>query len=249
MHIELDPQLLEEVVFLEIRRREQSGDQAIYQDYRDRVDSLYDAVIGVDALYGGDDEDRDIAFRDVHGEFFDRLGFGRMIRDLLDEFPLLQQHLDQITCSKAVSRKQEGADLFVRRHDGGGRLHRTAMLRLRAEIFLDAGQFHILLRQELYHVSDMLDPAFGYEPDLGDTGESTAQENLIRDRYRVLWELYIDARLVRAGRTPTAFLERRQSLLRKAFESVSDENNSAIFKTVSNAESLTHADLLELAKA
>jgi hypothetical protein len=64
----------------------------------------------------------------------------------------------------------------------------------------------------------------------------------------VLWDLYIDARLVRTNRTAAAVLKQRQSLLRKAFESFSDENTGAIFRTVSNAESLTHADLLQLAK-
>ncbi len=241
MHIELDPQLLETVVFLEVRRREQLGEQAVYEDYRGRVDALYDM--------SADDEGRDIAFRDVHAEFFERLGFGEAIRSYIEEFPLLRQELDRITFLKAQSRKEEGADLFVRPDEGGGDLHhRTAVLRLRAETFLDTDKLSILLRRELYHVSDMVEPAFGYEPDLGDTGESIAQETLIRDRYRVLWNLYVDARLARAGRAPAAILQRPQSLLEKAFDSLGDQNTKAIIETVSNATSLTHSDLLTLAK-
>jgi hypothetical protein len=242
MHIELDPQLLEAVVFLEMRRREQLGEQAAYRDYRGRIDALYDLP--------ADDEGRDFAFRDVHAEFFEGLGFGQAIRGYIEEFPLLHRELDRITCLKARSRREEGADLFVRLDEGGGGglHHRTAVVHLRAETFLDTDKLSILLRRELYHISDMVEPAFGYEPDLGDTGESIAQENLIRDRYRVLWHLYIDARLGRAGRAPVASLQQPQSLLRKAFDGLGDQNTKAIFETVSSARSLTHSDLLALAK-
>ncbi len=241
MHIELDPRLLEAVVFLEMRRREQRGEQALFRDYRGRVDAIYDL--------SADDEGRDIAFRDVHAGFFERLGFDQAIRGYLEEFPLLRRELDRITFLKAPSRREEGADLFVRLDEGGGGLHhRTAVLHLRAETFLDTDKLPILLRRELYHVSDMVEPAFGYEPDLGDIGESIAQENLIRDRYRVLWNLYIDARLARAGRAPAVILRQPQSVLERAFDSLGARNTKAIFETVSNATSLTHSDLLALAK-
>lgn len=242
MHIELDPQLLEAVVFLEMRRREQLGEQATYRDYHGRVDALYDLP--------ADDEGRDFAFRDVHADFFEGLGFGQAIRGYIEEFPLLRRELDRITFLKTPSRREEGADLFVRLDEGGGGLHhRTAVVHLLAETFLDTDKLSILLRRELYHISDMVEPAFGYEPDLGNTGESIAQENLIRDRYRVLWHLYIDARLGRAGRAPAASLQQPQSLLRKAFDGLGDQNTKAIFETVSSARSLTHSDLLALAKS
>ena len=242
MHIELDPQLLEAVVFLAMRRREQMGDRAVFRDYRNRVDALYDLPV--------DDESREIAFRDAHADFFKQFGFEQAVRGYLEEFPLLHQNLDRITFLKAESRRTEGADLFVRLDEGGGDLHhRTVVVRLRAEVFLDTEKLAILLRRELYHVSDMVEPEFGYEPDLGDTGESVAQENLVRDRYRVLWDLYINARLARAGRAPAAILQQPQNLLDRVFDSLGGEDIKALFKTVSNATSLTHGDLLALAKS
>jgi hypothetical protein len=55
-----------------------------------------------------------------------------------------------------------------------------------------------LLRHEMMHVRDMLDPAFGYERSLpSDTGALT--ETTLRDRYRVLWDVTIDGRLALAG--------------------------------------------------
>ncbi len=242
MHIELDPTLLEETVFLALRVREQRGDRAMFEQYHQRVDALYDLP--------GDDRRREVAFQEVHAEFFGRLGFERTLRRHLAEFPLLEGELNGITFLKAVARKQEGAELFVRRPDktAGSRRHRTAVVRLRAELFLDPDQLSLLLRRELYHVSDMVDPAFAYRPDLGETGESIAQQNLVRDRYRVLWSMYVDARLVRAGRAPDVVLERHRGPLKKAFDGFPEADVRAIFKTVSHAESLTHADLLRLAK-
>lgn len=243
MHIELDPQLLEDVVFREVRRREQLGDQAIFRAYRDRIDVLYDLPV---------DEARETAFRDAHAEFFERLGLEQMVRNCLAEFPLLNQKLDRIDFMKALTRKQEGAELFVRQDDTeDDRQHRIAVLRLRADVFLDAERFHLLTRHELYHVSDMVDPAFGYEPDLGEAvGDGDmALINLLRDRYCVLWSLYIDCRLVDTDRAPATVLERGRSLLEGAFAGFGDQHASEIFETVSNATSLTHTDLLVLARS
>ncbi len=80
MHIELDPQLLEEVVFQEVRRREQIGEQTLFQDYRDRIDALYDLP---------EEDDRETAFRDVQAVFFMRLGLEQILLNCLDEFTLL----------------------------------------------------------------------------------------------------------------------------------------------------------------
>ncbi len=241
MHIELDPLLLEEAVFLAMRCQEQTGDQALYRQYRSRVDALYDLP--------GDRDVKDIAFRDVHAEFFGRLGLEQMLRSRLDEFPPLPQELDRIAFLKAASRKQEGGELFVRHDEKIDHRHQTAVVRLRAEVFLEPDRLSMLLRRELSHIGDMVDPAFGYRPDLGETGDSVAQHNLIRDRYRVLWDLYVDARLVNTNRAPVAVLKKQEKLLNKVFEGVAERDTGAVFQTVCRAELLTHADLLELAKA
>ena len=57
MHIELDPVLLEDAVFLAIRQIEQFADQSMVQQYRQRVDALYDLP------HEGDE--RELAFRDA----------------------------------------------------------------------------------------------------------------------------------------------------------------------------------------
>ena len=241
MHIELDPTLIEETVFLALRARELLGDRDMFEQYHQRIDSLYDLR--------GDDRRREVAFQEVHAEFFGSLGFEETLRGHLAEFPLLERELNGITFLKTVVRKQEGSELFVRQDEkAGSRQHRTAVVRLRAELFLDPDQLSLLLRRELYHVSDMVDAAFAYRPDLGETGESIAQQNLVRDRYCVLWSLYVDARLVRAGQAPDAVFERHHGLLKKAFDGSAEADVLAVLQTVSHSEPLTHADLLRLAK-
>ena len=56
-----------------------------------------------------------------------------------------------------------------------------------------------LLRHELTHVGDMLDPAFGYERALPPSDVGPSGDNILRDRYRVLWDVTIDGRLARAS--------------------------------------------------
>jgi hypothetical protein len=153
---------------------------------------------------------------------------------------------------KALTRKEEGAELFVRKDDAeGGRQYRVAVLRLRAEVFLDAERLATLTRSELFHISDMVDPAFGYKPDFGDSvdDEDIAQKNLIRDRYSILWSLYIDCRLADTDRAPATILKQGRSLLEEAFAGFGDEHVNVLLETLANAKSLAHSDLLALARS
>ncbi len=240
MQLELDPVLLEESVFLAMRRIEQTGDQATFLEYRRRVDGLYELDC--------DDQQRQIAFRDVYAEFFRTLGFEQTLRDSLAEFPLLAAQLDRVCFRKVASRKQEGSELFVRDGDSDDQRHRAAVVGLSAELFVDRDRLLALLRRELYHVADMVDPAFGYRPRLGPAGETIASESLVRDRYRALWSVYIAVRLVRDGRAAAETLRREEALLDKALAGLQQPDREALCRTARDAESLTHADLLRMAK-
>ncbi len=240
MHIEFDPRLSEDVVFLAMRGREEGGDQAMYGDYRRRLDALYE--------FSGDAHDREVAFRELFSEFFRTLGYERLLRDVLGEYPLLGRRLDRVSFFTAASRKQEGGDLFVRNDRAAGQAdRRTALVRLCAQTFLETERLIHFLRRELYHVADMVDPRFGYRRDLQISEETLARQNLIRDRYRVLWSVFIDARLLRDDRSSPAELDGRQRLLEKAFQGLGDEEVEGVFRTVCTVENLTHTDLLTMA--
>ena len=54
----------------------------------------------------------------------------------------------------------------------------------------------------------MLDPVFGYDPDTK-VGQNPGEETLILHRYRILWNISVDSRLVVAGKEPMLTKEDR----------------------------------------
>ncbi|MDP6116802.1 MAG: hypothetical protein QGF00_20050 [Planctomycetota bacterium] len=240
MEIEYDPRLLESVVFLELRRRELAGDTDPARLYRERIDPLYEL--------SPEDPNRESGFRDIHAESFRLLGMEQLVLDFLSEFPLVEEHVDRIVILKAPSRKEEGADMFVREDEGVGDHQRSTVLRLRAETFHEPERLSSLLRRELFHMSDMVDPAFGYGPDLSEGVETLAHENLIRDRYRVLWDTYIDGRLSRKGNLTNGNEETREELFRRAFSCLETPEADRIRRMFWESEHLTHGDLLAVAE-
>lgn len=240
MRIEYDPRLIEDVAFAEVRRREAVGDGTWINDYHRRTDALYSGT------YAHPD-DRDLAFRDVHAAMFRELRMEQLLNEVLAEFPVLLESVGIVTFLRAASRKHEHAELFVR-HDEGppARTHRSAALRVRTDSFMNPDALRGWLRRELMHLQDMVDPAFGYTPSLGETGMDAARENLLRDRYKVLWAAYIEARLVRAGQSSVELLRPVAVGIDKTFRSVSPEERERIFSIVCDVEVLRHEDLLDL---
>jgi hypothetical protein len=66
------------------------------------------------------------------------------------------------------------------------------------------------LRHELFHIADMLDPVFAYEPTLPASEVGPTYDSLLRDRYRTLWDTTINGRMVKRGWLPA--LTRSQHL-------------------------------------
>jgi hypothetical protein len=60
----------------------------------------------------------------------------------------------------------------------------TLAVKLTPGSLLDFVRVAPLLRSELLHVEDMLDPDFGYERDLPSFDVDAVYEKLVRDRYR-----------------------------------------------------------------
>jgi hypothetical protein len=164
--VEYDPALVEEAVHLLAR-----ADPARWRAYRKRVDPLYDA---------GDREARlPAATLDLLREW----GGAGAVHEAL----LLLEGVDRALVARSRRPGDEGADLLVG-------AERTVLLRLGAERFADAPALARFLRHEVRHVADMLDPAFGYRPDLGMGKRTRAEQELVRARYRVLWDLAVDGR-------------------------------------------------------
>lgn len=102
------------------------------------------------------------------------------------------------------------------------------------------------LHHELTHLQDMVDPAFGYVPELPVPSVSVSQHRLARERYRMLWDITIDGRLTRAGRATVATREQRAAEFSRGFSFWPEPKQQAIFESLWSASAPTHRALAEL---
>lgn len=186
MRFDYQSSLVEQAVFLAVRR-----DARLECALHMELDPLY-------SIPDGEIRDRDS--QRVYADNFKRLGLDRLIPKLIAERPAMTHAVAMCFVHEAESARAQSAELFVKRQSGtNGHPTRTLVIRLCAESFLDSAHLDSWLRCELLPVSDMLDPAFGYSAELP-TG-IPARQTLIRDRYSVLWSMYVEARLLREGRS------------------------------------------------
>ncbi len=179
------PDLAEEAVLLV----ERQASAPVARAFRRERDQIYELT---------DPEAREAGFHALHSRWFVRFNLGRTVEQVVGERADVGAMVSGCRVFRAASRLDEGADLA----DPAGTVddRRPAMLvRLRPAALLEPASLQTLLRHELMHVADMLDPAFAYERTLSASDSGPSHDNLVRDRYRVLWDVTIDGRLVRAG--------------------------------------------------
>lgn len=179
-------EIIEETILL----AESSLPAAERRAFRRERDRLYEVR---------DDDDREMRFRWLHQHWFLRLGLGRDIERVIADRLHFAHRLREGRIVAAISRREEGADLVDRMDPDTGNPEPLLVVRLRPQTLLDPPALRVLLQHELMHVADMLDPAFGYERTLPPSGDGPAADTIVRDRYRVLWDITIDGRLAHAG--------------------------------------------------
>jgi len=197
-----DAVLVEETVLLAERRLERA-DRVQFRLERDRV---YEAAAG---------DEREARFEELHGRWFLRLWLDRPLHQALSEQPALMRRTRGCRVGPARSAWDEMADLQVAGAEPGSSA--TILIRLRPESFFDPDRLAGLLRRELEHVADMTDPAFGYRRELPASDAGPAHENLLRDRYRAVWDATVDGRLFRRGLLGEAAREACRAEFARAF--------------------------------
>jgi hypothetical protein len=231
--VELDPTLVEEAVHLALRARPRAG----YWRAREMAYAL------------GREEEREAAFRRISLGEFEALDLGEPLRRALEEEPLLREEVARCRVFRAASRKEEVAELFVRLDSTpGSRASRTLLLRLRPASFSEPQELLALLRHEISHVRDMVDPAFGYDPSLPAIEGGPMRIKLALQRYRVLWDTVIDGRLWRRGRASPRAREVRQAEFGEAFGMLGEDAGGE-FERWFGAAAPTHRVVLEYALA
>jgi hypothetical protein len=233
--IRYDAGLVEAAVLL-AEGREAPAVKLRFRAERDRIYECKDA------------DEREARFEELHGRFFVQLGLDCPLHAVLAEYPDVLRRASSCHALRTLARRDEGADLRDDLSpDGQPAMPRPMLvLRLRPESLLDAVRLVPFLRRELQHVADMLDPAFGYERELPPDGADPARANLLRERYRLVWETTVEGRLSRRhGIEPQARAARLAEFAR-AFPSLDAEREFAAWF---DAAAPTHAAILGFAAA
>jgi len=185
-----------------------------------------------------DPDERNTAFFQLHLEWFREWGLEDLLRERLAEFPLLPGALTLLAFRKSRGQNDDGAELYV--NEAGAR---SGVVALRPERFAREPELAAFLRHELTHLQDMVDPAFGYVPELPVPGGSLSQQRLARERYRLLWDITIDGRLTRAGRSSVATREQRASEFSRGFSFWPEARQRHTFDSLWTAPAPTHRAL------
>jgi hypothetical protein len=156
-----------------------------------------------------DTEERGRCFADLSRNMFTELSLDRPLIQALAEQPILAE---QTSLCRVIppNAAEEYAELFVAdANEGNNGAAKTILLRLCHETLVDSDRLLAVLRHELSHIADMLNPAFGYDPAMPEAEGGPVHVNLILRRYRVLWDTSIDGRLVNLGRADASVRELR----------------------------------------
>jgi hypothetical protein len=187
METVVDPRLLEESVFLALRSTA----------FREHAESTRHRLL-VDELYEIADSDRrDAAFQNLNQNTFIRLGLDKNIDSAINFFPALKMRLARLVFVYSERRKDEEAELFHHAVNGW-----SLIFRVRAETMIEGAAFRRLALHEMAHASNMLDPEFGYIRSLDDIRRNAQHRDIIRDRFRCLWDICIDSSLCRQNEQP-----------------------------------------------
>lgn len=232
LKIEIEPRLAEEAVLRAVGERARAHGAA----FRSERDSIYECP---------DPERKERLFSELHLRWFVRLGLGAPLFRILGENPLIAESAAGCHLIAARTGKEEGADLHGPAGRDGPAPRPMLLIRLLATTLLGP-DLEYFLRYELAHVSDMLDPEFGYDP-RPDLGVDPPLQSLILSRYRLLWDIRVAGRISRRDR-PSGDLEAR---LRRDFATafpMLGPRAEEVFRVFLDPPQPAHRELLAFAR-
>ncbi len=169
----------------------------------------------------GELDARERAFGSLFARWFERWQLARPVHQALGEQPLLAARTSGCRIGPALGPPDEGADLYGPL-DSPGQPPEVG-IRLRPAMLVDRDACLALLRHELQHLVDMLDPAFGYDRDLPPLEGGPAYDKLVRQRYHLVWDITIDGRLARRGLLSETVRVHRLSEFARSFPALGPE--------------------------
>lgn len=235
MKLEYDPGLIEEVIFRELKASEEKGDFAFTLEYHSSADPVYENFPS---------EERASQFRKIEWDFFKKLEFPKVIKEIFDEFPEFEGRAAGGVIAKAVNPFDEGSYLTKGMNQEAGQ--KRIVIKLLSDRFQAIPYLKKLVRHELMHASDMLTESYGYRDER--LGGNPMEESIVKERYSVFWDIFVDGRLIRKGRETISDKESRYREFESLYKKIPEEVKIAVFDVLWQEESLTHDKILGLAK-
>ena len=233
IQIKWEQALIEESVFLVIKLAEETGETALAARFHDGINHVYDQFTG---------ETRESALGKFYEDSFHQLGLAAIFENVVREFPLIVRARIPISVRRVWDRKLEGAELYVRDED------KMVLVGIQTVRLLDRKLLTSFLRHELMHVSDMLDPVFQYQPDSKLGGINRIEDDLIRRRFQLLWNLYVSIRILKMGHVPFLAAEQLKTRLTASFPLMDQSAQEDKLDQVLGRENVTQEELLALAR-
>ena len=234
MQLQYDPNLIEQTIFQAARH-----DPNLEAELHRATDPLYELA---------DEGEKDARFRDVYQALFRRLELDRLVPGLLAERPHLERAVGRCIVREAPAARKETAELYVKQAENDpGPATRTIIIQICPASLLEPSGFIPRTRRELLQISDMIDPRFGYRKESLAGGQP--RENLIRDRYRVSWDVYAEGRLAQEDQGDEEAIRSLGLAFQRVFPGHPATRTARAFERVSEANNLTHDRILEWAES
>lgn len=244
MEIRFQPALLQEVVDSFAEKTEREGDPTYYNEFHELADPIYEKF----SL-----DDREEEFKKLYQHLFAKWGFADIFREAFDEAPEVKAKIGIVLVRGVLKESQEGVDILRKWGTVEAKLAekfeeeglKGVGVKLIPRRFYDPALSRYF-RHELMHIADMLNEDFGYDPDTK-VGFNPGEEHLILNRYRILWCLHIDSRLVRDGKEPMFNREYRFREFRSWYRKIPPTQVESVFEGLWQTDFLSHAELAEMA--
>lgn len=231
---EFDPLLIEQSVSGAVH-----GNPKFEAELHRLVDPLYRMEQG---------SEREKLFRQGYLAVFAKLGLEVPLTRLVREHPILDERIGRCIARRAPRVKDETAELLVKRDiEEPTPADRTLRVRISPASFISPGQFEPRMRREIFHIADMVDDGFEYRRE--QIEGLPPRQNLIRDRYRVLWDVAIEGRLTRRGLGNLLLTDSLRNAVCKVFGFETESLAHDTFEKFFGLEKPTHAELFEFARS
>ena len=160
--------------------------------------------------------------------------------DLAREF---EERIKEVVVKRGINKVDEGSNVLNR--VSGNPVIEMRVLASRFSNPEEAQELDAFLIHEFMHAKDMVDPEFDYE-DAFIPGNPSVK-NLITARFKLLWNMYVDARLARMGVVSVQPKESRYREFDNFYRKIPDKQRKGIFEGLWQTEKLTHEELLSMA--